>query len=235
MSGRPATDSASIGRARIDRAGIALLVLAAVAAVLFLAVPEIDLAVSRAVFLGERRFLLTDTALAAAVNAATPWVVGLTVAGILGLGAAVVLARRAILGTDLRAALFLVLSFAVGPGLVVNALLKPYWGRARPNDLVEFGGTAQFTPALLPADQCPGNCSFVSGDAAVAFAYVAVALVLPARWRGPAIAAALALGGAIGGLRLLQGAHFLSDVVFAALFTLLPMMLFARVLLPRRA
>src|SRR3546814_2326107 len=32
---------------------------------------------------------------------------------------------------EFRRMLFLVLGFAIGPGLVVNVLLKPNWGRAR--------------------------------------------------------------------------------------------------------
>jgi len=211
--------------------GLGLLTLAAAA--LFLVFPGIDLAVSRALFLGERRFLLTDVGFARAINAATPWVVWITVAAILGLGAVVVFGRRAVLGLDRARIAFLCLSFAVGPGLIVNLLLKEHWGRARPNDVVDFGGTAQFTPALLPADQCASNCSFVSGDVAVAFAYVAIALLLPARWRGAGVAAALLLGVGIAALRLMQGAHFLSDAVLAALFTLLPMALFAQALLRR--
>lgn len=215
------------------RAILALGLLTLAAALLFVAIPAIDLAVAHALFLGERRFLLTDVGFARAINAATPWVVWLTVAAILGLGAVVLLGHRPVLGLDRARIAFLILSFAVGPGLIVNLLLKEHWGRARPNDVVDFGGTAQFTPALLPADQCASNCSFVSGDVAIAFAYVAVALLLPARWRGVGVAAALLLGTGVAALRLMQGAHFLSDVVFAALFTLLPIAVFAQALLRR--
>jgi lipid A 4'-phosphatase len=211
------------------RAIVALLLATIAAAVLFVGWPGIDLAVSRALFLGERRFWLTDAPFALAVNAALPTVVLLTVAGILC--AAVIGRVRRIPALAVRRMLFLVLSFAVGPGLIVNALLKEYWGRARPNDVAAFGGTARFTPALIPADQCAGNCSFVSGDVSIAFAYVAIALLLPARWRMAGIAGALSFGIFVAALRLLQGAHFLSDVVFAALFTLLPIAIFARWLL----
>jgi len=211
------------------RAIVALLLATVAAAVLFVGWPGIDLAVSRAVFLGERRFRLTDAPFALAVNEALPTIVLLTVAAILC--AAVVGRVRRIPALAFRRMLFLVLSFAVGPGLIVNVLLKEYWGRARPNDVVEFGGPARFTPALVPADQCAGNCSFVSGDVSIAFAYVAIALLLPARWRAAGVAAALSFGVFVAALRLLQGAHFLSDVVFAALFTLLPIAIFARWLL----
>lgn len=211
--------------------GLALLLVAVAA--LFLLFPSIDLAVSQGAFLGARRFLLSEVAAARAVNAATPWVVGATAAAILLTGLVVVLRGRPFLGLDLRRVTFLILSFVTGPGLIANLLLKSYWGRARPNDIADFGGAAVFSPALLPADQCPTNCSFVSGDVAVAFAYVAVALVLPARWRPLGLAVALLLGLCIAALRVLQGAHFLSDVVFAALFTLLPIALYAQLLLRR--
>jgi lipid A 4'-phosphatase len=211
---------------------IALAVATIAAAILFVGFPGIDLAVSRAVFLGDRRFLLTDSPVALAINAALPTIVLITVAAILGAAVAGRLWRIA--AFEFRRMLFLVLGFAIGPGLVVNVLLKPNWGRARPNDIVEFGGAAQFSPALLPADQCAANCSFVSGDVSIAFAYVAIAMLLPARWRPAGIAAALLFGTGMGGLRLLQGAHFLSDVVFAALFTLLPIAILARLLLPGR-
>ncbi len=81
-----------------------------------------------------------------------------------------------------------------------------------------FGGPHHFTPAPLPAAECPRNCSFVSGHAALGFSLVAFALLLPPgprRRRG--IGAALAFGGVVGLARIAQGAHFLSDVVFAGL------------------
>jgi lipid A 4'-phosphatase len=211
---------------------IALAVATIAAAILFVGFPGIDLAASQAVFLGDRRFLLTESPVALAINAALPTIVLITVAAILGAALAGRLWRIA--AFEFRRMLFLVLGFAIGPGLVVNVLLKPNWGRARPNDIVEFGGAAQFSPALLPADQCAANCSFVSGDVSIAFAYVAIAMLLPARWRPAGIAAALLFGTGMGALRLLQGAHFLSDVVFAALFTLLPIAILARLLLPGR-
>ncbi len=117
-----------------------------------------------------------------------------------------------------RVIAYIALSLALGPGLIVNSLLKDNVGRARPFMIVEFGGTKTFSPALAPSDQCPRNCSFVSGHAAGAFFLVTFAFLL----RGPrrrrwAIAGALAFGAASGLGRIALGAHFLSDVVFAGL------------------
>ena len=107
---------------------------------------------------------------------------------------------------------------ALGPGLLANVVLKDHWGRARPTQIEAFGGTRQFTPAPLPASQCTRNCSFVSGHAALGFSLVGFAFLLPtARWRRRAIAATLGFGALIGLVRIVQGGHFLSDVVYAGL------------------
>ena len=47
--------------------------------------------------------------------------------------------------------------------IVVNALLKNNWGRARPNDILELGGIEKFTPWYQFSESCASNCSFVSG------------------------------------------------------------------------
>jgi lipid A 4'-phosphatase len=59
---------------------------------------------------------------------------------------------------DRNALIFLVAALAIGPGIVVNTVLKDHWGRARPYQIEEFGGARQFTAAPLPADQCARNC-----------------------------------------------------------------------------
>jgi lipid A 4'-phosphatase len=113
-----------------------------------------------------------------------------------------------------RAAIFLLLALALGPGLVVNTVFKDHWGRARPAQVVEFGGTKRLTPAFVPATQCATNCSFPAGDPAVGFFLVAPALLVTGvaarRW---AIGSAIAVGAALGYVRLAQGGHFLSDVI----------------------
>jgi membrane-associated phospholipid phosphatase len=119
---------------------------------------------------------------------------------------------------DVRAAAFLLLSLALGPGLLVNAVLKDHWGRARPAQVEEFGGHQRFTPVLVPADQCARNCSFPAGHPAIGFYLVSFAfLVRDPRQRRLAQGAAIAAGALIGVARMAQGGHFLSDVVFSGL------------------
>ena len=116
-----------------------------------------------------------------------------------------------------QTAMFLAASLALGPGLIVNVLLKEHWGRARPSQITEFGGTAHYTPPLMMADQCTANCSFSSGHGALGFWLIAFALLAPPRWRPLAVGAALTFGVFVGVTRIAQGGHFLSDTVFSAL------------------
>jgi lipid A 4'-phosphatase len=112
-----------------------------------------------------------------------------------------------------RAATFLLLVLLIGPGLIVNAF-KDTWGRARPVNVEELGGDRRFTPALVPSDQCRRNCAFTSGHAAFGFWWMAPAFV-DRRRRGMWLALGLALGLGIGLLRIAQGGHFVSDVLFS--------------------
>jgi len=117
-----------------------------------------------------------------------------------------------------QAVLFLIGTLAVGPGLIANTLLKDHWGRARPIDVTEFGGTSRFTAWWDPRGDCPNNCSFIAGEPAGGFWTLAPAALAPPQWRVLAYGAALAFGSAVGVLRIAGGGHFFTDVVFAGVF-----------------
>lgn len=113
--------------------------------------------------------------------------------------------------------LFLIACLAVGPGVMTNLTFKDHWGRARPREIVEFGGDKAFTPALVPAAQCKLNCSFVSGEASSMFmVFFAAALLFPG-YAGVLTIAGIAAGFGAGAIRMAQGGHFLSDVVFSGI------------------
>jgi membrane-associated phospholipid phosphatase len=107
------------------------------------------------------------------------------------------------------------------PGLVANAVLKSHWGRPRPIEVSAFGGSLEFVPWFSPFGGCDSNCSFVSGEAASAFSLLAIAIILPQRYRVPAVAAAIVYGLVVGLMRIAMGGHFLSDILFAGVFTAL--------------
>ncbi len=210
----------------------------AVAAILFLVFPEIDLAVaSLFVVAGDeyRVFLLQHRG----------WVTWLReglqnlfrlgcVALVVSLGANILRGWN-LLGLDSRRASYLIICFALGPGLLVNYILKNHWGRARPAQITAFGGEQEFTPALVIADQCERNCSFVSGEAAMGFSILAIALLVSSRYRHLCIWASLGLGCFIGFLRIGAGGHFLSDVVFAGLWVSLLVVVLHHVMIGRYA
>jgi lipid A 4'-phosphatase len=118
-----------------------------------------------------------------------------------------------------RSALFLILSLALGPGLLVNVVLKEGWARPRPGMVTEFGGDYAFTPWWDPRGTCDSNCSFVSGETSSAVWMAAPAMLAPPPWRYVALGAAGLYGVAFAFIRMLAGGHFLSDVIFAAIFT----------------
>ena len=148
-----------------------------------------------------------------------PWVTGsLAVAGVGLLVAGMVRGksrRYRLLG------IFLLMSVAVGPGLIVNAILKDHWGRPRPRQIAEFGGRLEYVSPLLPA-RTHGK-SFPCGHCSVGYLYAAGWWVWrrdhPRRAAG-SLAAGTVLGTLLGFGRMAAGGHFLSDVIWSGLIAL---------------
>jgi len=185
---------------------------------LFYFVPGVDLFVSRLFYGSPGGFALATWPPLHALEGSIRWITWLILM-VAALGAVWLrLFGRPLWRFDRNALIFLVAALAIGPGIVVNTVLKDHWGRARPNQIEAFGGTKQFTPAPLPADQCTRNCSFVSGHAALGFSLIGFAFLMPVgRWRDRAMIAALSFGALVGFARIASGHHFLSDVVDAGL------------------
>jgi lipid A 4'-phosphatase len=210
------SDPAAAGRRARRNLAFAAALIGVGAAILFLSLPRIDIAVSRLFYEPGGGFLFDEAGWGQFVRQRLDnlfWL--LAIAAILGTLAA--LARRR-LGLGPRAWIFLVVLFVLGPGLIANALLKEHWDRARPRQIVELGGERRFTPPLVISDQCARNCSFVAGEASSAFAAGFGLALLVRRRRALAMAGAVAVGGLAGFIRIAQGGHFLSDVVFAGVF-----------------
>ncbi|TCS72669.1 lipid A 4'-phosphatase [Sulfuritortus calidifontis] len=177
---------------------------------LFLLAPELDLWASGLFYrVGEGFFLnpWLDP-----IHKAVPLLSQIIVGSLL---AALIVASLVSAAWSLRKGLiYLLLVAALGPGLLVNTVFKDNWGRARPVQVENFGGDKAFTPAWVPARQCARNCAFVCGDASVGFFLLAPGFLL-ARQRRAWLAVGLIAGGLLGLMRLAQGGHFLSDVIFA--------------------
>jgi lipid A 4'-phosphatase len=130
--------------------------------------------------------------------------------------------------------LFLAACLAAGPGLVANLVLKDNWGRARPRHVAEFGGAKAFTPPLVIAGECRRNCSFVSGEASSTYVTLYAAAALVPQWSVALVTIGTVGGLATGLVRMSQGAHFLSDVIFAGVFMALTVLALRALLLRDR-
>lgn len=199
--------------------------LAAIA--LFRGAPSVDLDITRLFWSAGQGFARVDSALwnfmrAAIWDAAIVLFLFAAYATVRGL-----LTGRPVAGMVVAPWGYLATLFIAAPGVVVNGWLKAQSGRARPANVAEFGGTQHFTPAGQFADQCSGNCSFVSGEVSaavvlgVALWLVAASLHRLESWQRLYLrVAGLFFPGFIMVQRVVTGRHFPSDTVFAALVTL---------------
>jgi len=207
----------------MNRTGLAVaLVIAFVVGLVFAVDPRLDLEISALFF---------DPTAHKFVGAYRPWmlrlrdaaewlIIAIAVLGLVSLAGRLLWPRRRMLMRG-RAAVFILLTLALGPGLLANSILKDHWGRTRPLDVAEFGGAGRFTPWWDPRGACPANCSFIAGEPSGAFWTLAPAALTPPQWRLFAYGAALAFGAGIGALRIAAGAHFFSDVAFAGVLMFL--------------
>lgn len=177
--------------------------------VLFRWMPEIDINVSKLFF--DQTAGWSNQFVGAVFQKGIGYVLAASLSLLLGIYAYNRLAGKNIYGIDSRKVMFPLLVLIVGAGLIVNIALKDHFGRARPRDIEEFGGSKQFTPAFVISHECGRNCSFSSGDGAGAFLSLSLALALTRR--RSALFAACAFGCVVSYLRVATGAHFLSDVV----------------------
>jgi lipid A 4'-phosphatase len=117
--------------------------------------------------------------------------------------------------------LFILLCVAIGPGLIVNGILKDHWGRARPRQIVEFGGKHTYTQPLVPGDA--HGKSFPCGHCSVGYLYGVGWWIWRRRslWASStSLVAGLTIGTLQGFGRLAAGGHFLSDNLWAGLIAL---------------
>ena len=224
-------DLAGVIRAHPERWALGALVLLMLATF----VPGVDLGLSRMFYLPDVGFTWNPDGPLEFVRRTVPTIIIASFVLVVVVWLAGLWRRQWFWGVATPHATYLLVTLVMGPGLIVETVLKPYWGRARPKDITLFGGDAAYTPPLWMADECARNCGFVSGHAAVAFWVTAYAFILPQRWRLPGLLAGLAFGFAMGLVRIIQGAHFLSDVVFAGGIILAVNTALARLSLDRRA
>jgi lipid A 4'-phosphatase len=207
----------------MNRTGLVIaLAVGAVVGVVFGIYPQLDIAISRPFYDPARNvFPIIYSLVARHLRDIFNYTTAILVApAVIAIVLKLILPRRRMLIPG-RAAIFLVATIALAPGLMANVILKENWNRPRPVEVTELGGDLKFVPWWDPRGTCETNCSFVAGEGSGGFWTFAPAALAPPAWRPLAFAAAFLFGAAAGGLRLFAGAHFFSDVAFSGVFTFL--------------
>lgn len=194
---------------------IALLI-AALAAIFYM-YPGIDISVSSEFYRQGEGFYLKNNLLVFLIYKSAP-----TICGIFVLVAAVLSFMRFRKHKSFhfkyyKKIIYVTLVCLIGPGLLVHTVLKDHVGRPRPNQIVEFGGQQDFQKVFVVSNECDTNCSFPSGHASVGFMFFSLAFLYHGMKRFWLSSASIFLGMLIGGIRIIQGGHFLSDVVFSGI------------------
>jgi membrane-associated PAP2 superfamily phosphatase len=119
--------------------------------------------------------------------------------------------------------LFLVIYMILGPGLVINTVFKDHWGRPRPAEVQNFGGSEKYLPVWERGTPGQGK-SFPSGHAAVGFFLFSPFFFLrnsSKKWAWFFLLLGLSYGTYMGIGRMAQGGHFATDVLWGGGLTYL--------------
>lgn len=194
------------------------LILTAAFAAVFYFVPSIDLIISGYFYNEAQGFYLQNNLGVIAIYQLPKILSALFVIGALYYGIIILKSSRSFHPKHYSKIIFVTLVCALGPGLFVHEVVKETYSRPRPRQIQEFGGEYNFVPALHQSQTCESCHSFVSGHASAGFMIVALAILYKGRKRQLISALSIFLGLFIGFARVVQGAHFASDIIFAGLF-----------------
>ncbi|MDI1261158.1 phosphatase PAP2 family protein [Aquabacterium sp.] len=196
-------------------------------AVAFAKVPSIDVMVTGHLYTPGLGFIHAQNALVQASYHWTPLIGRAILAGMLILALLGPLLARLLRwqgreqlavqcrGPWRRMAAVAVLCGVLGPGLVVEVWFKNTVGRPRPVQVAEFGGDQPFHGVFQQGADATTHRSFVSSHAATGFWLLSLGLTAGPVWRRRWLLIGLFMGSLIGLGRMMQGGHFLSDIIFS--------------------
>ena len=185
------------------------------ASLVFIVVPQLDLWVSHLFYADHGNFPANQIWLVKGIYLGTPWAGRVLFAFSIFLLILAVLTPSKVSRRNWRRASAVIAVVVLGVGLLVHTVLKDGMGRPRPRDVQAFAGPNAFVPVFVPSQFCQTNCSFVSGHSAVGFALMSLGMFGIRRRRQFWLFTGLVVGGLIGLVRIAQGGHFLSDIVFS--------------------
>jgi lipid A 4'-phosphatase len=231
MSDLYRTESRKLGRTssttNADRLASHILACILFSFAVFAIWPSLDLNVSQVFHDPATGFLIDGNPLTEALRL-TVWNIAILLCSAAAIGTLLGAAGREVI-LPTRAWGFILTLYILGPGVMVEMLTKPLWGRVRPSQVTEFGGSLHFSSPNELVDFCSRNCSFVSGEVSGATVTALALLLIRFHLRRQLhrtvsmllLVAALCLPLAVALQRVAAGRHYLSDTVFAVLFTLL--------------
>ncbi|MCE2706220.1 MAG: phosphatase PAP2 family protein [Proteobacteria bacterium] len=117
------------------------------------------------------------------------------------------------LKTTRKFTIILLVSLFLSCGLITNIILKGNWGRPRPYQVLR--DHKKFRPVYAPNFGAITDNSFPSGHASIGFFLGVPFLILGRRRQGLIIS--IFCGFFIGLVRMLQGGHYFTDVIFSGI------------------
>lgn len=109
-------------------------------------------------------------------------------------------------------AIYFIAVASLGPGLIVNLVIKDNWGRPRPREIVEFNGSHPYQPPLVISDT--GKKSFVCGHCSSGYMFFALYFIVR-KGRLLVLCGTLFYSFLIGIGRMTAGGHFVSDILWS--------------------
>lgn len=170
--------------------------------------PEFDLKVSSLFF--NEGFVLRYMESWKALREVGFFVNGIVVAVVVWLG------LKWVYNREKKEFLILSLSYALSVGLVVNLVMKNFFERVRPRNIVEFGGNFKYSRVWEIGGECKHNCSFPSGEVAATFFIFLFVSIIPENLKKLYLLMAMIWYLFIVVMRIGMGGHFISDVIIGS-------------------
>lgn len=180
--------------------------------------PYIDIVISNIFYDQVRGFYLSDTLAAMTVYNAVNYVTLAMIISYSSIIIADIILKKNLFGIRTKFIAFLLITLIIGPGIIVNAVLKENVGRPRPDAVIEFGGDDTFVGPFTISNACDSNCSFTSGHAALGFYFMAFGFAAVGTMRKRLISLGFLIGVIVSLTRIVQGRHFFSDTLFSFFF-----------------
>jgi lipid A 4'-phosphatase len=200
----------------------------------FSKLPGLDLLVSERYFVQGQGFVHAQDPVVQWLYVWTPWLgrgllVGLVTVSLFGRRLGAWISRqgpgqnpetwgrwgRFMAGSGRHTAILATCAALLGPGLIIEGLFKNTVGRPRPVQVDVFGGPAVYQGPFAIGAEPGSHKSFCSSHAATGFALMGLGLGCGPVWRRRWFLIGTVAGAVVGMGRILQGGHYLSDIIFA--------------------